>query len=89
MFLLTVLIVRGTVFNVKFDAYRLKLLIHWLTVKISGGSGEGMYEDRVESNASFIALPSDQLFDEVQPSTSQKKRRRIAPQLPSDDDNNS
>ena len=39
-----------------------------------------MYEDRVESNASFIALPSDQLFDEIQPSTSQRKRRRIISQ---------
>ena len=43
---------------------------------------EEMYEDRVESNASFIAIPSDQLFDEIQPSTSQKKRRRT--QLPTD-----
>ena len=45
-------------------------------------SVEQMYEDRVESNASFIALPSDQLFDEIQPSTSQKKRRTV----PYDDD---
>ena len=45
---------------------------------------EKMYEDRVESNASFIALPSDQLFDEIQPSTS--KRRRTVSQLPSEDD---
>ena len=44
-----------------------------------------MYEDKVESNASFIALPSDQLFDEIQASTSQKKRRTV-PQLPADND---
>lgn len=40
-----------------------------------------MYEDRAESNASFIALPSDQLFDEIQTSAvSQKKRKRTASQ---------
>ena len=44
-----------------------------------------MYEDRVESNASFIALPSDQLFDEIQASTSQKKRKTVS-QLPTDND---
>ncbi|XP_065916920.1 cell division cycle 7-related protein kinase-like isoform X2 [Dysidea avara] len=33
--------------------------------------------ERRESNASFIALPSDQIFDETQ-DTSQKKRRRTA-----------
>ena len=43
-----------------------------------------MHEDRVESNASFIALPSDQLFDDIQTSTSQQKRRRIVPQSPPD-----
>jgi len=33
--------------------------------------------ERRESNASFIALPSDQIFDETQ-DASQKKRRRTA-----------
>ena len=51
---------------------------------------EEMYEDRardrVESNASFIALPSDQLFDELQPSTSQNKRRKTVSRLASEDD---
>ena len=43
-----------------------------------------MYEDRVESNASFIALPSDQLFDDTMP---QRKRKRILPQSAADIDN--
>jgi len=44
--------------------------------------------DRVESDASFIALPSDQMFDEVQPTMlPQRKRKKITPQSVTDIDN--
>ena len=46
-----------------------------------------MYQDREESDASFIALQSDQLFDDVQASALQRKRRRTLPQSSSDNDN--
>lgn len=80
---------KGVHFNVTTRSTRLLnreyLLIDILYGVISEWEMYEEEEEREESNASFIALPSDQiLFDDGQHSMPQRKRKRIVPQSVSD-----